>query len=245
MTVIAIGGGEIRKGETLKLDRRIVDRTGMHRPKALFLPTASGDSDGYIEAFDKLYGKRLGCEVMVLRLIRGKPSQGEIRDKIQSSDLVYVGGGNTLRMMKLWRKAGVDNELRKASARGCVLSGLSAGAMCWFRYGHSDSRSFSGQTNWKYIRVRGLDLIPMMYCPHYRRERRQRPLAEMILKCGGCAIACDNNTAVEIGEGKVRALVGTDPRSGVFIVHRRGGKAVRRKLTPEDGLIHLESLTKQ
>jgi len=159
MKIIAIGGGEIRKDETLVLDRHIVELTGKRCPTVLFLPTASGDSEDYVAAFADLYGRRLGCKVTVLRLIAGTPSQSEIREKIHSASLIYAGGGNTLRMMKRWRSLGVDNELSKAAVRGAVLAGLSAGAMCWFKYGHSDSRSFSGQKQWQYIRVRGLGLV--------------------------------------------------------------------------------------
>ena len=156
MKIFAIGGGEIQKDETLEFDRYIVELTGIHRPNALFLPTASGDSKIYAETFKNLYGRRLGCKVNVLRLISEAPSRSEILQKIHSANLIYVGGGNTLRMMKRWRALSIDGELSKAGARGAVLAGLSAGAICWFRYGNSDSRSFSGKKRWQHIRVRGL-----------------------------------------------------------------------------------------
>lgn len=111
MKIIAIGGGEIgRPGypiETEEIDREIIRLSGKKHPKVLFIPTASGDSPLYYETFKKYYGEKLGCKTDVLYLLKTKPSLEEIREKILNSDIVYVGGGNTLRMLKRWRKLGV------------------------------------------------------------------------------------------------------------------------------------------
>lgn len=165
--IIAIGGGEIgRLGypiETEKIDREIIKLTGKKKPKLLFLPTASADSEGYFKTVKKYFGKKLGCYVNVLYLTKEKLSKKEIERKILISDIIYVGGGNTLYLMKIWRKLEVDKILEKAHKKGIVLSGLSAGAICWFKYGNSDSIKFKkGQ----YIKVKGLGLIDALMCPH-------------------------------------------------------------------------------
>ena len=94
--IIAIGGGEIgRPGypvETTKIDKEIIKLTGKQNPKLLFIPTASSDSDGYFETVQKHFGKRLGCKVDVLWLIKENPSYKEVEEKVMSSDIVYVGG---------------------------------------------------------------------------------------------------------------------------------------------------------
>ena len=154
--IVVIGGGEIGNFETLPFDKRIVELTKKKHPKALFIPTASGEPDGYIQNFNKVYGKKLGCKTDVLFLLKTKPTKKELREKILSSDLIYVGGGNTLKMMKRWRFLGVDKILKEAHKRGIVLSGISAGGISWFEAGHSDSMSSYNPDNWDYIKVRGV-----------------------------------------------------------------------------------------
>jgi len=116
LRILAIGGGELWNGETLPLDRRACELTGKRRPSALFIPTASDDAEGYIHAFARVY-REIGCHVESLRLL-DKPERGEITEKIRAADLIYVGGGNTLRMMQIWRRSGTDEELRRAAKRG-------------------------------------------------------------------------------------------------------------------------------
>jgi len=142
--IVAIGGGELRLNETLEMDRFIVDFSGKDKPKALFIPTASSDREEYIEVFENVYGNTLGCKTDVLKLIEEKTSASAIEEKILSADIIYVGGGNTAMMIDLWGKNKVDLYLKKAYENGTVLSGLSAGAICWFKFGHSDSNRFTG-----------------------------------------------------------------------------------------------------
>ena len=106
--IIAIGGGEIGRRETVKIDKEIIKLSGQKRLKLLFVPTASSDSEKYIEVVKKYFGKKLGCLVDVLYLVNRKVSRQEIKDKILNSDIIYVGGGNTLKLMTIWRRLGVD-----------------------------------------------------------------------------------------------------------------------------------------
>jgi dipeptidase E len=208
--IIALGGGEMgrqgTKKETIPIDREIIRLTGKKHPKLLFLPTASGDALSYVEVVKKYFGDFLGCRVSSLLLLKERLPHTAIRTKILGSDIVYVGGGNTLRMMRIWRKQGVDKILQLAYKKGIVLSGLSAGAICWFRYGNSDSRKFKNPTA-PLIKVKGLDLYPLLLCPHYHQEKgRVKSLKQMMKKTGGMAIALDNCSALEIVEGTYRIL---------------------------------------
>jgi len=103
--IIAIGGGEIgRPGypvETTKIDKEIINLTGKKNHRLLFVPTASADSELYFETVKKHFGKTLGCKTDVLYLINNDLSKKEIEQKIFGSDIIYVGGGNTLKMMKV------------------------------------------------------------------------------------------------------------------------------------------------
>jgi len=208
--IIAIGGGEIgRPGypvQTMKIDKEIITQTGKKNPKLLFIPTASNDSEGYTQVVKKHFGRRLGCKVEILNLIKEKPSKKEIEKKILSSDIIYVGGGNTLKMMTIWKRTGTDQILKKAHEKGIVMSGLSAGSICWFKYGNSDSRKFTSGSK-ELIKVRGLGLINALHCPHYDVEKyRQKDLKRMMKTTPGVAIALENCTALELIDDKYRIL---------------------------------------
>lgn len=204
--IVAVGGGEIGQMETLSIDQEIVSLACKEKPSLLFIPTASGDPESYIECIEDYFGKRLNCRVDTLRLIKKAPGTQHMRSQIMSADIIYVGGGNTLRMMNIWRKTGVDRLLKAAYAKGSVLSGLSAGSICWFRDGNSDSRKFTSNSN-KLIKVTGLGLIPALHCPHYDAEAfRQNDLRRMMKRTSGVAIALDNCCALEIVDDNYRVI---------------------------------------
>lgn len=112
--------------ETEAIDRFIVSLAEKEKPVVAFVPTASGDSRGYIITVYEQYRKRLGCKFKEIMVKEMESDIESVRAKILSSDIVYVGGGNTLKMMKIWRKTGFDNILREAYEAGIVLAGLSA-----------------------------------------------------------------------------------------------------------------------
>ena len=242
--IVAIGGGEISELETVAIDKRIVELTGKTQPKALFIPTASGDPAGYIDTFEKVYGEHLGCQTHTLTLTQNPPPFDEMSALVLDSDLVYVGGGNTYKMMKLWRQLGVDTVLAEAASRGTVLSGLSAGAICWFKYGHSDARSFSSNPRWDYIRVRGLGFINAVYCPHYHFEKREPSFSQLIAKRGGIGIACDNNAAIEIVGEHYRILTSA-PDGKAYKLFKRDGNAVITELSQDNEYTPLTDLLRR
>ncbi len=242
MKIVAIGGGEIGRPnneggrypiETRAIDKEIIKLTGKAHPKALLLPTASGDSKGYYSTFERYYGKMLGCDTDVLYLIKERPSKEEIRRRILSSDIVYVGGGNTLRMLKLWRRLGVDKLLEEAGNKGIILSGVSAGDICWFDYANSDSMRFGPKKKFKMIMLKGLGFIPLMSCPHYNVEKNRRgSLKRMVQKYGGVSIALDNCAAIEVVDDKYR-IITSSPNARAYRVYRENGK-VREETLPLD-----------
>src|SRR5512143_975131 len=206
MNIIAIGGGSLKKKQTLPIDRAIVKLTGQKAPRALFIPTASGDEKDYCEAFDRIYGDLLGCRTDRLLLYRRPGDRAAAAGKIGSADLIYVGGGNTLRMMKMWRRLGIDKMLVRAGQQGTVLAGVSAGAICWHTWGHSDSRSYSGRKHWSYIKVRGLGLIGGLFCPHLDSEKRHVSFRTMVSRDRMTGIACDNFAAVHYDDSGARCI---------------------------------------
>lgn len=197
--IVAIGGGELRQGETEIIDKFIVELSNKKNPKLLFIPTASYDAEGYIELVKERFGD-FGCIVDTLCLVTNTYDDNEIYNKILSADIIYVGGGDTVRMMEKWREYKIDIYLTEAYDKGIVLSGLSAGSICWFMFGHSDSNSFINKGQWDYSRVDGLGLIPAAHCPHYNEGGRES-FDDMISEENISGIALEDNTAfIEIDD---------------------------------------------
>lgn len=169
--IIAIGGGEIVDNETYEIDKFIVDSAKKENPNFLFIPTASKDAEPYIENINNLY-ESLGCKTDTLYLSNVEVNRQEVNQKIESADIIYVGGGNTAYMMDVWQEYAVDKALMRAYKSGKVLSGLSAGSICWFIAGHSDSEFIEDIENPKHKWVKGLGIIPYLHCPHYDEPER-------------------------------------------------------------------------
>lgn len=211
--------------ETYAIDSQIVRLAGKKNPTALFLPTASSDSAGYWEAFQTVYGDKLGCLTKALFLLRDPPSPAIAREMILNADLIYVGGGNTLRLIRAWRRHGIDTLLKRAAETGTILSGVSAGAMCWFRYGNRLPPSVDETDHDAYVRLRGLGLIDALFCPHYNSEPRARSLKAMVSKYGGMGLGVDDNAAIEVAGDSFRVLSSAE-NAGVHRVYRLRGKVV-------------------
>jgi dipeptidase E len=244
--IVAIGGGEIRTRGTEAIDREIMRLSGRRNPKILFVPTASSDSERYWRNIRKYFGEFLGCRTDVLFLIENRPGEREIQAKIGWADVVYVGGGNTLMMMRLWRRLGVDRLLRAAYESGTVLAGISAGSICWFDSGHSDSMSFYNPRKWQYINVRGLGLIQGIHCPHFNSmmlgvPRRSR-FREMMRRTGGTGIAIENNCAIEFIEGKYYRVIRSNGYAKAYRLFKTGGEVVTEPIAQEKELASVESL---
>lgn len=248
-TIVAIGGGEIRTRGTAPIDREIIRLSNKKNPKLLFIPTASSDSERYWKHVQEYFGKFLKCKTDVLFLIKEQPSKQQIRQKILSADIIYVGGGNTLQMMRLWRRRGVDKLLKSAYENGTVLSGISAGAICWFDSGHSDSMSFYNPRNWKYINVRGLGLMSGILCPHYnsmtRGVPRRKHFRDMIRRTGGIGIAIENNCAIEFIDDRFYRVISSRSYPRAYRVYIKGREVVAEQMRQEKRFAPIGSLTRR
>lgn len=245
--IVAIGGGEIRTKRTARIDREIIRLSNKKNPKLLFIPTASSDSERYWKHVQDYFGKFLKCKTDVLFLVKERPSKEQIRRKISTADIIYVGGGNTLMMMRLWRHLGVDKLLVSAYENGTVLSGISAGSICWFDSGHSDSMSFYNPRKWKYINVIGLGLIGGIHCPHYNGRTmgvpRRKHFRDMIRKTGGVGIALENNCAIEFIDGRFYRVISSKSNARAYRVYKSGGEVVAEQIRQQKQLAPVESLS--
>jgi dipeptidase E len=244
--IVAIGGGQIRTRGTAPIDREIIRLTNKTRPKFLFIPTASSDSERYWKHVQEYFGGFLKCDTDVLLLLVDGISKKDLEKKINQADIIYVGGGNTLHMMRVWRRLGVDKLLRRAYQKGTVLSGISAGAICWFESGHSDSMSFFNPGSWNYINVKGLGLIQGIHCPHYnsrtRGVPRRKDFRDMILRTGGTGIAIENNCAIEFVEGRFYKVISSKDYARAYRVYKSGGQVVTERIRQQKQLAPIEQL---
>lgn len=237
--IVAVGGLDEDPAQTIP--REIVRLAQKASPHALYIPTAGGDSEEWWQHFQGIFAQQLGCSTDVLWLLREQPTLQQIEGKILSADIIWVGGGNTLKMMKRWRKLGVDRVLLQAYERGIVLSGISAGSICWFKDGHSDSMSFYGSQQWNYVRVRGLGLIPATHCPHYHAEHREEDFSRMIATHGGLGLALDNNVALEVIDDQYR-IVTSRPEAHGYKVYKKHGEVVVEEIEQREDFAPLEGL---
>jgi dipeptidase E len=152
-------------------------------------------------------------------------------------------------MMRAWRRVGVDKLLKSAYDKGTVLSGISAGAICWFDSGHSDSMSFTNPKNWKYINVKGLGLIRGIHCPHYnsrtRGVARRKDFRGMIRKTGGMGIAIENNCALVFIDGRFYRLIKSKEYARAYRLFKTGGQIVTEQIPEEKQLAPVAALYRQ
>jgi dipeptidase E len=197
--IFAIGGGDLGEYETLSIDKKIVEAADRQRfrkrgrVKALFIPTASEDDPEYGEAFEKVYGRTLWCDTDIMYLYGNAQTKAAIRRQVDWCDMVYVGGGSTPAMMKMWTRYGVDKCLRRAWKQGKVMSGLSAGAVCWFKYGMSDA--YVG----RWTTVSCLGFIDYACNVHYSSEKgRKKAFDQLVMKKKITGIALEDDVCIKI-----------------------------------------------
>ena len=237
--IVAIGGYRKKNHDDspltpLTIGKEIVRLSKKKSPRVLYIPTASNDSEKHCMLFEKRYRKNLRCETDILLLIRENPSYNEIKKKIDAADIIYVGGGNTLRMMNLWKRIGVDHLLRNAYENGSVMCGVSAGSICWFNSGVSDSRQFNNPDSNEYINVSGLGLIGTINCPHYKSEfydkgYRSESMQRIVKKAKGICIAVPDGCAIGFVEDEYR-IIGNKKNAIAFKCYWHKGEYIQEEL---------------
>lgn len=240
MNILAMGGGENgRSGKPYEVkifDEEIVKMTGKKNPNLLFIAFTQKSAEGaenYYEIIKKNFSN-LGCNCEHLREIDVK-DMSAVTMKIFNADIIYVGGGNTLRLMNILRKYKIDSLLKEAGEKGTVLCGISAGAICWCNYGNSDSRRFTSSST-QLIKVTGLGFVPVLFCPHYDIEgARQEDLKRMMKTTKGVAIGFENCTSLQIKGNKYKVLKSKD-NVRAWKCYWTKGKYIKHELK-EQGLL--------
>lgn len=204
--IVAIGGGELRLKETLVIDQKIVELSGKVQPNLLFIHTASGESEDYEEGLKATYKDLLGCQVEALYLLKKTPTYAAIQEQIDWADIIYVGGGNTRSMMNVWRDYRVDEILLQAFQEGKVLSGLSAGSICWFEAGQSDSDLVEGVETKEFSIVQGLGLLPFLHSPHFDEGNREADMEVKMMDSKLPGLCLTNGAAMVVRDHHYEVL---------------------------------------
>jgi aminopeptidase N len=191
--IIAIGGGGFGRspGEGV-IEKYILDQSDKERPNICFIPTATGDNEAYKVNYYSTFSK-LNCSPVHLDFFKRTP---DLEELIKQQDVIFVGGGNTKSMLAVWKDWGLDLILKEAYERGVIMCGVSAGAICWFDEGITDSWS-------EELKVMDcLGFVKGVCCPHYDEEPQRRPslskfLTEGVMQScyavdGGCALHIEN-----------------------------------------------------
>ena len=220
--IIAMGGGGfLMEPDNLLLDRYVIEQARIPNPTVCFLPTASGDSDAFILRFYAAFSG-LPCRPRHLPLFR---QPRDLAGFVAGCDVIYVGGGNTRNMLAIWRSCQLDSLLRRAWENGVVICGVSAGAICWFEYGHTDS--FGGLDP-----MQCLGFLPGSCTPHYDGEPGRRPSFHALVQQGAlpAGYALDDGAAAHFVGETLTCVVTSRPMARAFHVRCENGSIVEEPL---------------
>ena len=204
---VGIGGGEIPGWsfktksstqtlyQTKKIDEFIVNLSQKKKPNLLFIGTASKENEVYFNAIKDIYEK-LGCQVSSLDVLSPLIDMriDDIRQKLFSSDIIYIGGGNTKFMLNKWCELGIDKLLIELYNKGVIISGFSAGCYSFFKY--------------NYELIEGFNIINAIVCVHYDEKSadKKEQFYESIKEKQLPGIALDNGVAIHYFENNFEII---------------------------------------
>jgi peptidase E len=217
--IFAIGGGATPE----PVREHLLSLTGRARPKVLYVPTASAEEPAQIlRVYDGLAGR---ADVSRVEFFPWPP--GNLRELTLGHDLILVGGGNTANMLAIWRVHGFDDILREAYEQGIVLSGSSAGMICWFEAGVTDSfgPELAGLRD-------GLGLLRGSACPHYDDEELRRPVYRRLIDEEGFppGVAADSGVGLHFVDGELAEAVSAREEATGYTVDRGHEEALTARM---------------
>lgn len=222
--IIAMGGGALPPElDNLLLIDYFLRQTGRRKPKVCFIGTAHGDAESGRLRFYAGFS-RFHCTPCHLPLFARTPR--DLESFVLEQDAIYVGGGNTKSMLAVWRDWGLDAHLRKAWQHGVVLGGASAGSICWFEQGITDS--IAGPLT----ALDCLGFLPGSNCPHYDSEALRRPTFRKLVARGAImdGVAADDGAALHYVDGRLLRAVGNSSRAKTWRVRKSGHSAIETRI---------------
>lgn len=220
--IVAMGGGGFSmEPENPLLDDYVLSLVPSGRPRVCFVPTASGDSEDYVERFHDAFSGR--ADTAHLTLFRRDDT--DLRETVLAQDIIYVGGGSTVNLLALWRAHGLDVILREAHEAGVVLAGVSAGALCWFGGGVTDSFGPLAPLR------DGLGFLDGTFCPHHDGEAaRPEAFRDAIAAGLPAGLAADDGAAAHFLDGRLHRAVSSRPGACLRRVELCSGRVLSTSL---------------
>ena len=221
--IVAIGGGGFgRSLGSLAIEKYIISLVNKKNPKICFIPTASGDNDLYKLNFYRAFSK-LKC---ITSHIDFFSRTEDLEEKTSTQDILYVGGGNTKSMLAVFREWGLDKILIKAYQSGKILAGVSAGAICWFNQGVTDSWAHG-------LRVMDcMDVLEGCCCPHYDGEKNRRPSVLKFIEQNtiSSCLAIEDGAAVHYKDNKLHTAISFYEDKNAYYVSKEGEQTIEQKI---------------
>ena len=219
--IVAIGGGGFGRslGE-LKIEKYITSLVNKDSPKICFIPTASGDNDLYKLNFYRAFSE-LNCITSHLDFFARTE---DLEKKILSQDIIYVGGGNTKSMLAVWKEWNLNDILKIGYEKGIVMSGVSAGAICWFDKGITDSYANKLEI------IDCLGIVNGIACPHYDEEIDREPFVNEVInskRINSC-ICIEGNCALHIKNDLIYKSINFGNEKKSIKIFRDNDKLVRK-----------------
>jgi dipeptidase E len=219
--IVALGGG----GFSMEPDNPLLDDFVLslarrkRRPRICFIATASGDSDSYIRRFHEAFPPSRAAAIHLTFFER---KVRDLKSLVMEQDVIYVGGGSSANMLALWRLHGLDKALRAAWNAGTVMAGISAGAICWFEDGVTDSFGMPYRAL-----DDGLGFVRGACCPHYDGEKERRPTLLRLVRRGfPSTLALDDGAAAHFVGTRLSEAVSSRPQARACRVSLVNGKAI-------------------
>ena len=228
--IVAMGGGGFSmEPENSLLDDFVLSLSRRQPARVCFLPTASADSPAYVAKFYRAFaGRSIPTDVTTFdptAFARHPALTADLPRVLADQDVIYVGGGNTANLLAIWRAHGIDRILKDAWLEGVVMTGVSAGMLCWFRGGVTDSFGGLAALN------DGLGLIDATACPHYDGEAERRPTYHRLVAEGfPGGFAADDGAALYFRGTELVEAVSSRPGAGAYRVALVEGHAVESRL---------------
>jgi dipeptidase E len=233
--IIALGGGGFSdQPDNLLLDEYLLLQTNKAKPKVLFLPTAGGDHEDYIAKFYRAY-KKFNCIPTHLSLSKKSIPFKKLENIVLSQDLIFVGGGSPKFLMQVWRKAGLDKIIKKAWKQGIILSGMSAGAICWYEDGYQNPKG----NLWR--RISCLGFLEGSFCPHYDKRGELRTAYRKMISSGeiDSGYGVQDGVALHYVGTELKYVVSSIPDAITYQVKKGSFRVTEKELKPTYlGILH-------
>lgn len=209
--------------------RYLISLTNKPNPKICFLPSATGDNESYINYWFELCIDESVRPYVQKVFINSSPYQKSFEERLLDMDAIVVGGGNTLNMLAIWKAQGIDTVLQKAYEKGIILSGGSAGSLCWFAHGFSDSKPKT------LTRIEGLNFINASHSPHYSSEPERKDRYERAILAGEMlpGYACDDYAGIVFENERVKKAVSIDSNNKSYFISVKDRKIMVDPLPSE------------